>query len=65
MTELEEFYMAIQLKIAQLEREQADRWAKSILTVSAFLSLDREEEWTMRMKQLIDAKEAIEIILGR
>lgn len=63
MVELEEVRDDIQYRIKKLEKEQMDRFNKSVLNAPAFLSLDREEEFTRRILQLIKALEAIEQIL--
>lgn len=65
-TELEEVLQDVNARIASMTIAQMDRyWASGRGPMEVFLGLPREEELNRRCKQLIDAKIAIEHILGR
>lgn len=66
MTELDEVLDDINARISSMTIAQMDRyWAGGRGPMEIFLGLPREEEMSRRCKQLIDAKIAIEHILGR
>lgn len=65
MTELEEVLEDIKSRIRKMNSDQIDRYFTGKWhSVSDFLNTDREEQFTARMKKLIEAQWAIEHILG-
>jgi hypothetical protein len=66
VTELEEVYVDIQKRLEQMNKDQIDRYFNGKWhSVADFLNSEREEQFTNRMKALIEAQWAIEAILGR
>jgi hypothetical protein len=68
-TELEEVLQDVNARISSMTTSQMDRYfrqpAATRGTIEQFITLPREEELSRRCMQLIDAKIAIEHILGR
>lgn len=66
MTELEEVHADVKQRIESMMQDQYARYFNSGRgDIMTFLCLPREEEYTKRMSQLVEAMYAIEHILGR
>lgn len=64
MTELEEILNDIEHRLSAMQKEQWDRYFNGHWgSAEAFLGLSREEEFSRRMMQLIEAKYAIADII--
>lgn len=64
MTELDEILNDIEHRLSAMQKEQWDRYFNGHWgSAEAFLGLSREEEFSRRMMQLIEAKYAIADII--